>query len=94
MVKIARKSNIIITGLLPCDKVKSKGKNKLLKLNSYFCNFCKNEKNMLLIDQGKGWILHDNLLDESPYCDNNIYLVEPGNAKFALNISNVINNFN
>ena len=49
---------------------------------------------MLLIDQGKGWILHDNLLDESPYCDDNIYLVEPGNAKFALNISNVINNFN
>ena len=94
MVKIARKSNIIITGLLPCDKVKSKGKNKLLKLNSYFCNFCKNEKNMLLIDQGKGWILHDNLLDESPYCDDNIYLVEPGNAKFALNISDVINNFN
>ena len=94
MVKIARKSNIIIAGLLPCDKVKSKGRNKLLKLNSYFCNFCKNEKNMLLIDQGKGWILHDNLLDESPYCDNNVYLVEPGNAKFALNISNVINNFN
>ena len=49
---------------------------------------------MLLIDQGKGWILHDNLLDESPYYDDNIYLVEPGNAKFALNISNVINNFN
>ena len=94
MVKIARKSNIIIAGLVPCDKVKSKGRNKLLKLNSYFCNFCKNEKNMLLIDQGKGWILHDNLLDESPYCDDNIYLVEPGNAKFALNISNVINNFN
>ena len=93
MVKIARKSNIIITGLLPCDKGKSKGRNKLLKLNSYFCNFCKNEKNMLFIDQGKGSILHDNLLDESPYYDDHIDLVEPGNAKFALNISNTIKNF-
>ena len=50
MVKKACKSNIIIiTGLLPRDKSKSKWKNKLLKVNSYLSNFCKNEKNEYVI---------------------------------------------
>ena len=44
--------------------------------------------------QREGWILHDNVLDESLYYDDHIHLVQPGNAKFVLNISNVINNFN
>ena len=57
-------------------------------------DFCKNEKNMLFMGQGIGWILHDNILDESLYYDDHIHLVEPGSAKFALNISNTINNFN
>ena len=49
MVKKARKSNIIITGLLPRDKSKSKWKNKLLKVNNYLSNFCKKEKNEYVI---------------------------------------------
>ena len=64
MVKKARKSNITTTGLLPCDKSKSKRRNKLLKVNSYLSNFCKNWKNMSFIGQGEGWILHDNILDK------------------------------
>ena len=46
MVKKARKSKMITTGLLPRDKSKSKRRNKLLKVDSYLSNFCKNEKNM------------------------------------------------
>ena len=42
MVKKARKSNIIITGLLLRDKNKSKRRYRLLKVNSYLSNFCKN----------------------------------------------------
>ena len=94
VVKKARQSNIIITGLLLLDKSKSKGRNKLLKVNSYLSNFWKNEKNMIFMDQGVEWILHDNILDESLYYDDHIHLVEPMNAKFALNISNTINYFN
>ena len=94
MVRKARKSNIIITGLLPRDKIKSKRTNKLLKVNNYIGNFCKNEKNMLFISQGEDWILHDNILDRSLYYKDHTHLVEPGKSKFALNISNAINNFN
>ena len=92
MVKKGCKSNIIITGLLPRDTSKSK-RNKLLKVNIYPSHFCKNE-NMLFMGQGEGWILHVNVLDNSRYYDDHIHLVEPGNAKFVLNISNTINNFN
>ena len=94
MVRKARKSNIILTGLLPRDKIKPKRTNKLLKVNNYISNFCKNEKNMLFISQGEGWILHDNILDISLNYDDHTHLVEPGKGKFALNISNAINNFN
>ena len=94
MVRKARKSNIILTGLLPRDKIKPKRTNKLLKVNNYISNFCKNEKNMLFISQGEDWILHDNILDISLNYDDHTHLVEPGKGKFALNISNAINNFN
>ena len=94
MVKKACKSKMITTGLLPRDKSKSKRRNKLLKVDSYLSNFCKNEKNMLFMGQGEDWILHDNILGKSLYCDDHIHLFEPGNAKFALNIYNIINNFN
>ena len=94
MVKKACKSNIIITGILLRDKSKWKRRNKLLKVNSYLSKFCKNKNNMLFMGQRTGWILHDNILDESLYYHNHINLVEPGNAKFTLNISNTINNFN
>ena len=46
------------------------------------------------MDQGEGWILHDSILDESLHYDNHTHIIEPGNTKFALNISNKINNFN
>ena len=92
-VKKACKSNMIITGLLPRDKSKSKRRSKLLKVNSYLSNFCKNEKNMLFMGQGEGLILHDNILDESLYYGDHIHLLEPGNATFTLNISNAINIF-
>ena len=94
MVKNGRKSNITITGLLPRDKSKSKRRNKLLKVNRYLSNFCKNEKRLLFMVQGEGWLLHDNILDKSLYYDDYLHLVEPGNSKFTLNISNAINNFN
>ena len=44
--------------------------------------------------QGEGLIVHDNIQDESLYYDDHLHLIEPGNAKFALNISNTFNNFN
>ena len=94
LVKKVRKSNIIITGLLPSGKSKSKRRNKLLKVKSHLSNFCKNEKNMLFMGLAVGSIFHDNILDESLYYDDHIHLVEPGNAEFALNICNTINNFN
>ena len=83
-VKKARKCNIIITGLLPHDKSKSK------RRINYLSNFCKDEKNKLFKGQIVDWILHDNILDESLYHDDHIHLVETGNAKFALNISNTM----
>ena len=46
---------------------------------------------MLFIGQGEDWILHDNVLDKSLYCDDNIHLVDPGNTKFTLNTTNAIN---
>ena len=49
---------------------------------------------MLYMGQGEDLILYDNVLDESLYYDDHIHLAEPGNVKFALNISNTINNFN
>ena len=66
-ISLSRKSTTITTGLLPRDKGNSKRRNKLLKVNSYLNNFCKNKKNMLLMVQGEGWILHENVLDESLY---------------------------
>ena len=46
-VEKARKSNIIIIGILSRDKTKLKRRNKLFKVNSCLSNFWKNEKNML-----------------------------------------------
>ena len=48
---------------------------------------------MLFMDQGEGWILHDSILDESLHYGNHTHIIEPWNTKFALNISNTINNF-
>ena len=83
MVKKARKCYklVIITDLLSREESKSRRRNVLLKVNSYLSNFCKSKKNMLFMSQGKGWILHDNIPDESLYYDNHLHLVEPGNAK-------------
>ena len=49
---------------------------------------------MLYMDQGKGWTLDDHTLDESLYYVDQLHLIEAGNAKVALSISNTIHNFN
>ena len=46
------------------------------------------------MDQGRGWTLDDHTLDESLYYVDQLHLIEAGNAKFALSISNTIRNFN
>ena len=90
----AATSNILLTGLLPCDKCNSNRRKGLKKVNSYLLSLCKNENNMLYMDQGRGWTLDDHTLDESLYYIDQLHLNEAGNAKFALSISNTIRNFN
>ena len=46
------------------------------------------------MDQGRGWTLDDHTLDESLYYVDQLHLIEAGNAKFPLSISNTIRNFN
>ena len=87
-------SNIILTGLLPRDKFNSNRRKRLKTVNSYLVSLCKNENNMLYMDQGRGWTLDDHTLDESLYYVDQLHLIEAGNAKFALSISNTIRNFN
>ena len=87
-------SNIILTGLLPHDKCNSNRRKRLRKVNSYLLSLCKNENNMLYMDQGRGWNLDDHTLDESLYYVDQLHLIEAGNAKFALSISNAIRSFN
>ena len=87
-------SNILLTGLLPRDKCNSNRRKRLKKVNSYLLSLCKNENNMLYMDQGRGWTLDDHTLDESLYYVDQLHLIEAGNTKFALNISNTIRNFN
>ena len=54
MLEKAPKSNIILSGILPQDKYKSKRRSKLCEVNSYLKNSCKTEKNMLyMMDQGQ-----------------------------------------
>ena len=49
---------------------------------------------MLYIDQGRGWTLDDHTLGESLYYVDQLHLIEAGNAKFALSISNTTRNLN
>ena len=63
LLEKAPKSNIILTGILPHDKYKSKRRNKSCKVNSYLNKPCKTEKNMLYMDQGHRWILNSQMLD-------------------------------
>ena len=83
LLEKAPKSNIILTGILPRDKYKSKKRNKLYEVNSYLNSFCKTEKNMSYMGQGSGWILNSHLLDKSLYCKDHLHLIEHENAKFA-----------
>ena len=87
-------SNILLTGLLPRDKCNSNRRKRLKKVNSHLLSLCKNENNMLYMDQGRGWTLDDHTLDESLYYVDQLHLIEAGNAKFASSISNTIHNFN
>ena len=87
-------SNILLTGLLPRDKYNSNRRKRFKKVNSYLLSLCKNENNMLYMDQERGWTLDDHALDESLYYVDQLHLIEAGNAKFALSISNTIRNFN
>ena len=45
-------SNIILTGLLQRDKCNSNRRKRLKTVNSYVLSLCKNENNMLYMDQG------------------------------------------
>ena len=94
MLNKAPTSNILLTGLLPRDKYNSNKRKRFKKVNSYLLSLCKNENNMLYMDQGRGWTLDDQALDESLYYVDQLHLIEAGNAKFALSISNTIRNFN
>ena len=87
-------SNVILTGLLPRNKCNSNRRKRLKKVNSYLLSLCKNENNMLYMDQGRGWTLDDHTLDESLFYVDQLHLIEAGNTKFALSISNTIHNFN
>ena len=87
-------SNILLTGLLPRDKCNSNRRKRLKKVNSYLLSLCKNENNMLHMDQGRGWTLDDHTLDKSLYYVDQLHLIEAGNAKSASSISNTICNFN
>ena len=94
LLEKAPKSNIILTGILPRDKHKSKRRNKLCEVNSYLKSSCKTKKNMLYMNQGSGWILNSHMLDKSLYYKDHLLLIANGNAKFASKISNTIRNFN
>ena len=94
LLEKAPKSNIILTGILPRDKYKSKKRNKLYEVNSYLNSFCKTGKNMLYMGQGSGWILNSHMLDKSLYYKDHLRLIEHGNAKFASKIANTIRNYN
>ena len=94
MLNKAPTSHILLTGLLPRDKCNSNRRKRLKKVNSYLLSLCKNESKLLYMDQGRGWTLDDHTLDESLYYVDQLHLIEAGNAKFALSISNTIRNFN
>ena len=93
LVEKSAKSNVILTGILPRDKYKSK-RNKLCEVNSYLSSSCKTEKRMLYMDQGNGWILNSHMLNKSLHYKDHLHLIENGNAKLASKISNTITNFN
>ena len=40
------------------------------------------------MDQGNAWILNSHMLDKSLYYKDHLHLIENGNAKLALKISN------
>ena len=85
---------MLLTGLFPRDKCNSNSRKRLKKVNSYLLSLCKNENNILYMDQGRGWTLDDHTLDESLSYVDQLHLIEAGNAKFALSILNTICNFN
>ena len=87
-------SNIISAGLLPRDKCNSNRRKRFLKVSIYHLSLCKNENNLLYMDQGRGWTLDEHTLDKSLYSVDQLHLIEAGNAKCALSISNMIRNFN
>ena len=78
LLEKAPKSNIILTGILPRDKYKSKRRNKLCEVNSYLNSSCKTEKNMLYMYQGSGWTLNSHMLDKSLHCKDHLHLIEMG----------------
>ena len=47
LLEKAPKSNVILTGILPQNKYKSKRRNNLCEVNSYLNSSCKTKKNML-----------------------------------------------
>ena len=94
LLKEAPRLNITLTGILPRDKSKSMGRNKLCEVNSFLYNSYKTEKNMLYMDQGSGWILNSHILDKSLYCKDHLHLIEKGNPELASKTSSTITNFN
>ena len=88
--------NCIAKGILNIGKslLNKAPTSNIKKVNSYLLSLCKNENNMLYMDPGRGWILNDHTLNESLYYVDQLHLIEAGNAKFALSISNTIRNFN
>ena len=84
--KLAEDVKTILTGILPRDLNKSKRRNKILKINNYLKKYCKYGTNIYCLEEDFNWVHKDQTLDTWLYFKYYLYLIEPGNYKFASKI--------
>ena len=88
--KLAADVKIFLTGLLPRNLNKSKQRNKILTVNSYLKESCKDETNIYYLQQDCNWVHKDQSLDTSLHYKYYLHLLEPGSDKFASRIVKIL----
>ena len=80
---------VILSGFLPRDTVTSLRREKIKKTNALLKERCSTISNVFYLEHSD-WTTDDGNLTNGLYYDDNIHLIEKGNAKLAKEITNSI----
>ena len=90
--KRLKQLQIVVNGLIPCDAINTKRRQKLFEVNQLLQDKCTDYTSVYLVKPDADWATLDGGINKTFYYKDNIHLFENGNKKLPLPIKTKLDN--